>query len=118
MKNASMKDAETTQAVLIDGKFYIKQTDGSLRPGEDRSDWAKVHAMTDEEIEAAAMSDPDNLPFSDAEWTKVVKIQAKQYIHLGVDADILNWFRQEGRGYQTRINAVLRRYVEARRKAG
>ena len=37
---------------------------------------------------------------------------------LNLDDDILSFFRMEGQGYQTRINAVLRRYVDARRKGG
>ena len=113
-----MSEANITQAYLIDGRFFIKQPDGSLRPGKDRTDWAALRAMTDEEIEANAHSDPDNLPMSDEEWAAAVRIPVKRYIHIGVDSDVLGWFKQEGRGYQTRINAVLRRYVEAQRKAG
>jgi uncharacterized protein (DUF4415 family) len=39
-------------------------------------------------------------------------------VGLKLDDDILSWFKSQGRGYQTRINAVLRRYVEAQRKGG
>ena len=82
------------------------------------TDWKRLEAMTEEDIEAAAMSDPDNLPLTDDELAKLVRVPAKHYVDLGVDADLVDWFRQEGQGYQARINAVLRRYVEARRKAG
>ena len=41
----------------------------------------------------------------------------KRDVHIRLDADILDWFRAQGRGYQTRINAVLRAFVEARKKA-
>lgn len=41
----------------------------------------------------------------------------KEPLSLRLDADILAWFKAQGRGYQTRINAVLRAYVEARRTA-
>lgn len=37
----------------------------------------------------------------------------KAAISLRLDADVLNWFKSEGAGYQTRINAVLRAYMEA-----
>ena len=113
-----MSEANITQAYLIDGQFFIKQPDGSLRPGKGETDWARIDAMTEEEIEANALSDPDSIPFTDEDWAKAVALPAKRYIHLGVDDDILRWFKQEGRGYQTRINAVLRRYVEAQRQAG
>ncbi len=37
---------------------------------------------------------------------------------MKLDSDVLDWFRGNGKGYQTRINAVLRRYMEAHKKAG
>jgi uncharacterized protein (DUF4415 family) len=39
----------------------------------------------------------------------------KQDIHIRIDADVLNWFKETGKGYQTRINDVLRAFVESRR---
>ena len=42
---------------------------------------------------------------------------AKEAISLRVDQDILAWFRAQGKGYQSRMNAVLRAYVESRRTA-
>ena len=39
--------------------------DGSTRPLEDKTDWARLRAMTDEEVLAAAMSDPDAGPLTD-----------------------------------------------------
>jgi uncharacterized protein (DUF4415 family) len=38
----------------------------------------------------------------------------KEHINIRVDADVLEWFRQTGRGYQTRMNNVLRAFVESR----
>ena len=88
---------------------------GEIR--EDRTDWARVDAMTEEELERNIAADPDSdLPGVD--WTKgrLVLPQRKQSVHLRVDPDVLHWFRQQGRGYLTRMNAVLRAYYEARRK--
>jgi len=42
--------------------------------------------------------------------------QRKDSVTLRLDHDVLEWFRGKGRGYQTRINAVLRTYVNAARK--
>ena len=42
--------------------------------------------------------------------------QKKEGITLRLDRNVLAWFRSLGRGYQTRINAVLRFYVQAARK--
>lgn len=112
-----MNDTDMTQAFLIDGRIYTRQPDGSMRPSAGATDWKKLEARTEAEIEAAAINDPDALPMSDEEWARAVEAPHKKYIHLGVDEDVLGWFKAQGRGYQTRINAVLRRYVEARRKA-
>jgi uncharacterized protein (DUF4415 family) len=40
----------------------------------------------------------------------------KEHTNLRIDADVLAFFRRQGRGYQTRINAVLRSYVDAVRR--
>jgi uncharacterized protein (DUF4415 family) len=68
--------------------------------------------MTDAEIERTA---PPELPFfSDDFWknAKVVFPSTKEAISFRVDADVLDWFRSAGPRYQTRMNAVLRSYVE------
>ena len=46
---------------------------------------------------------------------RVVMPSGKKSVHLRVDADVLDWFRAQGRGYLTRMNAVLRSYMEAHR---
>jgi uncharacterized protein (DUF4415 family) len=81
---------------------------------EDRTDWAKVRAMTDEEIERNAREDSDSVPV-DFDWSKAQLIfpTAKESIHLRIDPDVLAWFRSKGPGYLTRINAVLRTYYQA-----
>jgi uncharacterized protein (DUF4415 family) len=42
----------------------------------------------------------------------------KTQVTLRIDSDVLEWFRARGKGYQTELNALLRAYVEAQRKAG
>ena len=44
---------------------------------------------------------------------RVVMPPGKKSVHLRVDADVLAWFKAQGRGYLTRMNAVLRSYMEA-----
>jgi len=55
------------------------------------------------------------VPKQQADWTrlKVAWPQHKQAISLRIDQDILAWFRDRGPGYQTRMNAVLRAFVDA-----
>jgi uncharacterized protein (DUF4415 family) len=69
--------------------------------------------MTDAEIERTA---PSELPFHlpDDLWKKarVVMPENKEAISFRVDADVLKWFRAAGPRYQSRMNAVLRSYVD------
>ncbi len=52
---------------LPDGTVVQLMPNGSLRPLSDETDWERVRAMTEEEVEAAALSDPDNPPLTDEE---------------------------------------------------
>src|SRR5712671_5653678 len=53
------------------------------------------------------------------DWTRAVKgiPPPKRDIHIRLDEDVLDWFKQAGRGYQTRINNVLRAFMESRKRA-
>ena len=81
--------------------------------GEDKSDWAKASAMTQTEIEAAIADDPDEAGLV-VDWSKasIELPQPKVVLNMRVDYDVLEFFRSQGKGYQTKINAVLRSYVE------
>ncbi len=78
-----------------------------------KTDWRAVDAMTDERIRRGIEKDPDAHPTNEAFWkkAKIVMPQAKETMTIRLDADVLEWFRKQGKGYQTRINAVLRSYV-------
>jgi hypothetical protein len=66
-----MNEENLTRAVLTqDGRVLIEQPDGSYRPAGSRTDWDRVRAMTDEEIEASAASDADALPLDEAFWRR------------------------------------------------
>jgi len=81
---------------------------------ESRSDWAAAEAMTAEQIEAAIASDPDEAGM-EIDWERVdLRLpEPKATLNMRVDKDVLDFFRKTGRGYQTRINAVLRAYKDA-----
>lgn len=70
---------------------------------------AALAALPDEQI------DTSDAPFRpDAVWVKAVDFpHAKKLISLRIDGDVIDFFKQTGARYQTRINAVLRSYVEA-----
>lgn len=80
--------------------------------GETRSDWTRAAAMSREAIEADAAADPDERDM-EIDWASasVEMPRPKAELHMRVDRDVLDFFRNQGRGYQTRINAVLRSYV-------
>ena len=100
--------------------------DEVIRRGGGRTDWARLRRKTDEEIAAAVASDPDAAPLLDEEWFANAEWAfpegwpaGKQAISLRVDRDVLEWFKAQGPRYQSRINAVLRAYVNAKtRRAG
>jgi uncharacterized protein (DUF4415 family) len=69
---------------------------------------------------AAAKSDPDAQPTDLDFWkdAKVVLPERKQPVTLRIDRDVLAWFKAQGQRYQSRMNAVLKAYVQAQRKTG
>jgi uncharacterized protein (DUF4415 family) len=87
-----------------------------VKPPKGKTDWARVDATTDEDIARDVAADPDLAPLLDEEWFKNatwVLPDPKVAISIRLDKDVLAWFRQRGRRYQTRINAVLKAYVSA-----
>ena len=70
--------------------------------------------MSAAEIRKGILSDPDLHPTDEKFWkdAKVVLPRSKEVITIRLDADLLEWFRQQT-GYQTRINAILRAYMNA-----
>lgn len=76
-----------------------------------QTDWKRVDALTDEDIDTSDIPPLDDAFFTDAELRLP---ESKKTITIRLDADVLDWFKSQGRGYQTRINAVLRRYMEGK----
>ena len=87
--------------------------------GEDKTDWARVDAMTDEDIERAMRDDPDWKDFMDIDWSKATMVipDKKKAISIRLDPDIIDFFQATGKGYQTRINAVLRHFVDEQKRS-
>ena len=59
---------------LPDGSVVQVMPDESTQPIADRTDWARLEAMTEEEIEANALSDPDNPPLADEELARMRRL--------------------------------------------
>jgi len=88
---------------------------GDRRKG--KTDWARVDAMTDEDIARAVAGDPDAVPIG-IDWSDAVLVipPKKKAISIRVDEDVLDYFKRQGDGYQRRINAVLRSYMQQKAK--
>ncbi len=75
-----------------------------------KTDWKKLHAMRDNEIDFSDISKIDRAILK----KMVVRMpQPKELVSIRIDPEVLGWFRKEGKRYQPRINAVLRSYVDA-----
>jgi uncharacterized protein (DUF4415 family) len=75
-----------------------------------RTDWKRLNAMRDEQINLSEVPEIDPRVFKRME---IRMPKPKELVSIRIDPDVLAWFRGQGRGYQTRINAVLRSYIEA-----
>jgi uncharacterized protein (DUF4415 family) len=79
-----------------------------------------VDALTDEDIAQAIAEDSDTFE-PEPEWLQRAMIlrpgQPKIRVTAYFDQEVVEWFRAQGRGYQTRMNAVLRAYMEGVRKS-
>ena len=81
-----------------------------------RADLKRLRRMSDAEIEEASPSELANLTDDFWDDAEVVTPPGKEAISVRIDRDVLEWFRAQGPGYQTRMNAVLRSYMNARRR--
>lgn len=84
-----------------------------LRRGESRTDWDRLRREEAAGIEPEA--DPDEGEFDDS-TARFVEPRRKQAISVRLDPDILEFFKADGPGYQTRMNAALRLYMDDCRK--
>lgn len=92
---------------------------------------AALKRKTEEQIHQGALADPDNLPLSDEQLAEFTPIQSvpgatllekyrnlrqkerKQPVSIRFDADVLDYFKAKGKGYQSIMNDVLRAFMEA-----
>jgi uncharacterized protein (DUF4415 family) len=82
------------------------------RSMKSRTDWERVAAMTDDEIDCSEIPEAD-----ESFWANAELIMPENKVKLGVrfDKTVVEWFKQQGSGYQGRMNSVLKTYVEAQK---
>lgn len=76
---------------------------------DSKTDWTRLSEMRDEDIDTSDIPELDDTFFEEAE----VRLPPKMSVTMRLDADVLEWFKAQGKGYQTRINRLLRKYMEA-----
>jgi uncharacterized protein (DUF4415 family) len=82
---------------------------------EEEQAWKELQEMRDEDIDLSDI--PEQTGGGWRRVSELVPAENKQQITLRLDADVLEFFRATGRRYQSRINAALREYVNANKKA-
>jgi uncharacterized protein (DUF4415 family) len=87
----------------------------ALRRGEDHTDWEKLRATTDDDLQRLTKGDADEEGPWSGDWEPGIPAP-KRHLNLRIDADVVDWFKAKGPRYQTRMNAVLRAYMEAERR--
>ena len=73
----------------------------------------ELQSRSDAEIDYSDIPELDDAFF---ETAVLVTPSAKTQITVRLDSDVLDWFRQQGNGYQTRMNAVLKAYMESQQR--
>jgi uncharacterized protein (DUF4415 family) len=73
-----------------------------------KTNWKQLTEMKEKNI------DTSDIPELDDDFFRLanIKVPAKQPVTLRLDTDVLIWFKSQGQGYQTRINKLLRSYME------
>lgn len=80
-----------------------------------QTDFARLDAMRDQDIDLSDVPEITPEMFAKAIVRRGLRPRVKRQLTLRLDGDVLDWFKRQGRGYQTRINALLRAYMEEQR---
>lgn len=79
------------------------------------TDWKRVHALKDEQIDLSDTPELTPEMFARSVVRRGLKlVPRKAQLTIRVDSDVLEWYKKQGPGYQTRINALLRAYMQER----
>lgn len=82
-----------------------------------QTDWKRLKAMKDEDIDLSDSPELSPEMFARALVRRGLKpVVRKTQLTLRLDQDVLEWFRKQGRGYQTQINSLLRAYMEVHKR--
>jgi len=79
-----------------------------------QTDWKRIDALTDEDIDLEETPEISAEKFARSIVRRGLKpVSRKTQLTLRIDSDVLEFYKKQGAGYQTKINALLRAYMEA-----
>jgi uncharacterized protein (DUF4415 family) len=95
-------------------RYTANEIDQKVNQGEDLTDWERIDALTEEELEASIDKEVEgHFDLSTAYPGLPPGIgQPKKQLTVRLDTDVIDFFKSRGKGYQTRMNAVLRQFME------
>jgi uncharacterized protein (DUF4415 family) len=95
----------------------MKKLSTSNKPQIGETDLNRLDAMTDEAIDFSDSPEVSAEMFAQGIVRRGLKpVRRKDQLTLRVDSDVVAWYRKQGSGYQTKINALLRAYMEANQR--
>jgi uncharacterized protein (DUF4415 family) len=96
-------------------KRTVKRSSADRRKG--RTDWRRLRGMPEAEVASGARTDPDNPPWTEAELHAAELVlpcaEPKVPVSIRLDREVVDYFKEQGPGYQSRIGAVLLSYVRS-----
>lgn len=85
---------------------------------KDHTDYQRLASMTDEDIDFSDIPEMTSAMFARAVLRRDFKpIPRKKQLTLRVDSDVVDWYKEQGPGYQTRINSLLRAYMKEHQRS-
>lgn len=91
----------------------MKKRSTTKKSESDQTDWKRIDAMKDDDIDFSDIPEVTPEMFARAVLRRNFKpIPRKKQLTLRVDSDVVDWYKKQGPGYQTRINSLLRAYMK------
>src|SRR5208283_2968685 len=107
------KAMRSSESFRFERRLRMKKRATSKKP---RTDWKRVGALADRQIDFSDTPELTPEMFARAVVRRGLKpVARKRQLTIRVDGDVLEWYRKQGPGYQTRINALLRAYMQERK---
>ena len=91
----------------------MKKRSTTKKAKADQTDWKRIDAMSDKDIDFSDIPELTPKMFARAVLRRNFKpVPPKKQLTLRVDSDVVDWYKNQGPGYQTRINSLLRAYMK------